>query len=146
MSENQVAKFSFDEFETKDKSNAGYEVTINNAFGEPSGLFITVLGVDSDAYVNLKEKHDRNRIKKMAKKGRGAVEELYDDAKGNDLELLVACTLSWRHASGDKMPFDIGPSSPAETKEFYAKYPLVAEQVRVGMTDRANFTPASANS
>jgi len=138
--------FSFEEFETKDKSNQGFEVAINNAFGEPSGLFITVLGVDSDAYVALKEKHDRARVKKMAKLGRGAIEQLYDDSKNNDIELLVACTLSWRHASKDNMPFAIGPSSPEETKAFYTKYPLVAEQVRVGMSDRANFTPASANS
>ena len=42
------------------------------------------------------------------------------------------------------MPFKIGAASPDETQEFFEKYPLVYDQVRVGIHDRMNFTKAPA--
>ncbi len=130
---------SFDMFDTTTKADAGVEIEIHRADGEPSGLFITVLGADSTTYQKLREKFDRARIKAMAKGGRAGLDNVLDHAKANDVALAAACTASWRHAAGE-MPF---PASDKDQLEaFYLKYPLILDQVRVAMSDRANFTKA----
>lgn len=137
MNTKEPNKVSLDMFDTKTKADAGVDVEINRADGEPSGLTITVLGTDSATYQKLREKQDRARVRIMAKGGRNSMETVFDSAKQNDIELVTACTLSWKHADGD-MPF--GADDKDSLAEFYAKYPLVLDQVRSAMNDRSLFT------
>lgn len=133
--------FSFDDLDTKTVADAGVEVEIMKADGDTTGMFIKVLGTDSSAYQKLREKFERARIRKLAKGGRNSTDALYDDAKANDLEMVAACTVAWRHESKE-MPFEV--SDKDKLVEFYGKYPLVLDQVRVAMNDRALFTRESA--
>ena len=133
----------FDGMETKSRANEGVEVPIMKADGDPSGVYITVLGQDSDVYTKLKDKHDRTRVKTIAKAGRAATDEVYAAAKENEMALTVACCAGWRHENGKPMPFDIGKDEDA-TVDFFKKYPLVYDQVRVAIHDRMTFTRASA--
>lgn len=136
----QKLVFSFEELDTKTVADLGYEVEITKADGEPTGMFIKVLGTDSNVYQKLREKFDRARIKMMAKSGRNAVDSLYDSAKNHDLEMVAACTVSWRH---EKMEMPFSADDKDQLVDFYNKYPLVYDQVRVAMNDRTNFIKES---
>jgi len=131
----------FAELETKTAANEGVEIEIMKPDGESSGLFIRVLGQDSDAFNKLKERHDRARIRALSKGGRAAVEGMFDVNKNNEMELVCACCLGWRHVNGKPMPFAIG-GDEEDTLEFFIKFPIAYDQVRVGIYDRMNFTKA----
>ena len=135
--------FNFDDLDTKTAAEAGVEVEILKADGDTSGLWITVLGIDSSQYQKLRDKFDRIRVRQMAKAGKNAVDAIYSAAKDNDFELIAECTVGWRHESKD-MPFDV--TDKDKLVEFYKKYPLVYDQVRVAVNDRALFTKGSAKS
>lgn len=130
------------ELETKARSDEGVEIEINKPDGEGSGLFIKILGQDSEEYNRIKEKQDRARMREMSKRGRGALEHLYDSNKSNEMDLAISCVLGWRHSSGNPMPFQIGRDHPEETSKFFTDYPIVYDQVRVAINDRMNFTRA----
>jgi|SRR3974390_307643 len=142
MAESNGAKalLDFSEFDTKTMADAGIEIEINNAAGDPTGLFFKVLGTDSSQYQKLKTTHERARVKKLAKGGKTVIDTVYDDARDNDVELVCACTIDWHSTKGD-MPFPA--SDKDKLAEFYLKYPLVLDQVRVAIVDRANFTKGS---
>lgn len=133
--------FNFDDLDTKTAAETGVEVEILKADGDSSGMWITVLGVDSSQFQKLRDKFDRIRVRQMAKAGRNAVDAIYNSAKDNDYELIAECTVGWRHESMD-MPFDV--SDKDALVGFYKKYPLVYDQVRVAVNDRALFTKGSA--
>ena len=133
----------FAALDTKAKSTEGIEIEIFKPDGEPSGLFIKVRGQDSDEFAKLKERQDRARVRLLSKGGRGAIDGLYDTSKQNEMELIIACCLSWRHENGKSMPFQIGVDEVA-TRNFFTRYPVVYDQVRVGINDRANFTTVPA--
>lgn len=139
----QTQSFDMDVFDTKTKANEGIEIEIMTPGGNSSGLFIRVLGADSDSYSKIKDRQDRARVRLLAKGGRQAIDSLYDNSKENDLELIVACTLGWHLASGQPLPFDIGQDTK-QAVMFYNRYPQVQNQVRMGINDPANFTKASA--
>lgn len=132
--------FEFDVLDTKTLAEAGYEVEVLGADSEPSGIFITVMGVDSSAYQKLRERFDRQRIRQLSKGGRNAIDSVYDNAKNQDFELVAECTISWRHETKD-MPFEA--TDKERLQDFYKKYPLVYDQVRLAMNDRQNFTKGS---
>jgi hypothetical protein len=134
----------FAELDTRAKASEGVEIEIFKPDGETSGIFIKVLGQDSDAYTKLKEKQDRARVRLISKGGRGAVDGIYDNSKTYEMELVVACCVSWRHTNGKAMPFRIGEEDENQTRKFFERYPVVYDQVRVGISDRANFTKVPA--
>ena len=135
----------FAELDTRAKASEGIEIEIFKPDGESSGIFIKVLGQDSDDYTKIKEKQDRARVRMISKGGRGAVDGIFDTGKSNEMEIVIACCLSWRHTNGKNMPFQIGVNEDASRK-FFEKYPVVYDQVRVGIADRANFTRVPAKS
>ena len=133
----------FAELDTRAKATEGVEIEIMKPDGETSGIFIKVLGQDSDAYTKIKEKQDRARVRMISKGGRSAVDGMFDTSKTNEMELVTACCLGWRHTNGKGMPFQIGADEDA-TRKFFERYPVVYDQVRVGIADRANFTKVPA--
>ena len=135
----------FAALDTKAKSSEGVEIEIMKPDGDSSGLFIKVLGQDSDAHVKIKERQDRARVRAISKGGRAAVDGMFDASKSNDMDLAVACCIGWRHVSGKALPFQIGTDEDA-TRKFFGDFPIVYDQVRVGIADRMNFTKASAKS
>ena len=134
----------FEGLETKTLANEGVEIEIMRADGESSGLWIRVLGADSEQAVRHREKQERQRIRALSKGGRAALDGLYDTGKAAEMELTIACCLGWRHVSGQPMPFQIGSDEEDKSKKFFKDFPLVYDQVRVGINDRAHFTKGSA--
>ena len=135
--------FDLDIFDTKTKANEGIELKIYKPDGEFSGLYIRVLGSDSDQYQKLKRKQEKQRVKVLSRGGRDAVENLYEVDDINAIDLVVAATLGWRHENGKPMPFDIGADRKS-AKAFYQQYPVAYNQVKYGISNPENFMKVSA--
>lgn len=126
-------------FDTKTASNAGVELQLSDIkTGKPAGVFITLLGSDSDEF--LKAKDDRSRF--MADRLASGVKEELTREERDELacDLLARCTTGWRNLDGeDGTPL---PFSKAEAKRVYLTYPAIREQVNVFIADRSNFVQA----
>lgn len=133
--------------------NAGAEIELlHPSTQEPLGIFITVLGKDSDVC----REHFRNTVNEnirraaMAKK-RGKDEELttYEKQQERGVELLVSCTLGWRTVEkidgtetekpvitlkGEDLQY-----TKANAKRLYEVMPWIKEQVDTAIMDLENF-------
>lgn len=136
-------------------SNEGFELRLLNPKTQAElNLCVTVLGKDSDVFRKLASDQNRKRLAKMTKGGAirlGAVsaEELDSDA----VELLAACTVSWREVEGypavDDPAGTVKPTWTIDGNEIvctratvistYVRFPWIREQVEAAVGDRANF-------
>lgn len=125
--------------------NEGAEIELVHPVTQaPLGIFITVLGKDSDAFRDhVRETIDDDiRRAAMAKK-RGKQEEIMTVAKSDErgLELLVLCTMSWR--DGQKQTITLNGEELTCTvpnvKKLYEARKWVKQQVDEGIADIENF-------
>lgn len=136
------------QLDTVGACNEGAEIElIHPVTQKPLGMFITILGKDSDVFRDhLRETIDDDiRRAAMAKK-RGKNEELMTVAKSDErgLELLVLCTLSWRTDDKQTIKFrgeELVCSVP-NVKKLYEGLPWVKKQVDEGIADLENFIKA----
>lgn len=115
------------ELYTTDLHEDGAEVEIIDGAGEKTGLFIKVMGVDSEVFRNHSKKQQRAYIDALRK------EEEFDD-EALLVEGLVSVTIGWR-GTNEKFTKEL-------CEELYIKAPYVRDQVEKFMADRANFIPA----
>lgn len=133
--------FDLSTLDTVSGANTGVEVELfNPATTDNLGIFVTVLGRDSKTFQKLQAKQNRNRMVKMEKAGgfkigRLSAEELETDA----IELLAACTKSWRGVKVDGVDLDCNAENAGM---LYARFPWIREQIDAAINDRANFTKA----
>jgi hypothetical protein len=90
-----VSTFDAAAIDTKDASNTAIEIEIKHPTeGYGTGMFISVLGKDSDAY--------RGRVRAMAnenlqRESRGMkLDQTLDKLEAKNLDALVAATTAWR--------------------------------------------------
>lgn len=126
-------------------SNAGFEVSIYNpATNEDLGLFITVLGKDSDEFQKVSRAQQKKRMEKISKGGFRNANVPIEAMESDGLQLLAAVTKSWRQ--GDKQTVTLDGQELACTKEnavaLYERFPWIKEQVDTAVGDRANFINA----
>ena len=126
-------------------SNAGFEVSIYNpATNEDLGLFITVLGKDSDEFQKVSRAQQKKRMEKMSKGGFRNANVPIEVMESDGLQLLAAVTKSWRQ--GDKQTVTLDGQELTCTKEnavaLYERFPWIKEQVDTAVGDRANFIKA----
>lgn len=126
-------------------SNAGFEVSIYNpATNEDLGLFITVLGRDSDEFQKVSRAQQKKRMEKMSKGGFRNANVPIESVEADGIQLLAAVTISWRH--GDKQTVTLDGKELACTKDnaatLYERFPWIKEQVDTAVGDRANFIKA----
>jgi len=128
--------------------NGGAEIELLHPVTQkPLGVFITVLGKDSDVFrEHLRETIDDDiRRAAMAKK-RGKQEEIMTVAKSDErgLELLVLCTQSWR--TGDEAVISFKGENltctVANVKKLYEGLPWIRKQVDEAIGDLENFLKA----
>jgi len=138
--------------DTVSACNKGGEIEITHPVtGKGIGLFISILGNDSDVVTEyLSEKQDKREREAAYAKKRGKEPELRTSEvrKQENLELLAVCTTGWRTVGAD------GVSEP--TAEFndkkheysipnaialYKKFPSIYEQVNAGISQLENFMP-----
>lgn len=136
-------------------ANQGFEIQLYHPGSkEDLGIFITVLGKDSDAHRKLFQAQQRRRVEKMTKGGgvriAGGLAPEVLEQEANDL--LAVCTKSWRTSEADKDDPKLEHVKPvlllngeelACTREnavrVYREYPWIKEQVDDAVNDRANF-------
>ena len=112
---------------TVEAHDKGAEMEIVNPnTGKPSGVFLTLAGMDSKAYADA-EKSERNaEIKRSRWEPRSAEED--DDAK---IARIVACTIGWR---GTDEPF-----SREAVENLYRNSPPVMRQAFIFIHGPENF-------
>jgi hypothetical protein len=132
-------------------ANEGFEVQLYHpATMENLGIFVRVLGRDSDEYRRLQSEQLRRRIQKSVKTGTMRSVSSPKEIEQDGIELLAACTKGWRQAEDREGDGVVGKTtitvagaewecSRANAARLYTEYPWIAEQVDVAVVDRANF-------
>ena len=125
--------------DTNKASEEGVWCEIENpATGEPTGIRIKVLGMDSQAYL----KHTRKTQDKNLKKGFRGVKNLKTETLDNNkIELICVCTTEWEEVeyNGEVLTCDM------ENKRWlYKTYRWIFDQVDEFIGDRGNFLGESA--
>lgn len=136
--------FDLPVFDTKPGAEKGFELQLTNTKnGLPTEQFITVLGVDSEAYQEALRAQQRRYGERMQKAKRMALPSP-EEQDANSLALLVSATIAWRgfrSKAGTDIPF-----SAAAATQLYNSFPEIREQVDRGISDRANFLPGDSKS
>ncbi len=112
---------------TTDIHANGAECEILDGDGNKTGLFITVMGVDSPVFRAQAKLQQRAYIEALRN-------EKDFDGEEMDIDALVASTIGWR---GTDEKF-----TPKLCKQLYSKAPYVKDQVDRFMAARENFTKA----
>lgn len=139
----------FGKLDAVGKANAGFKLVLNHpGTGDPTDVYITVLGRDSTEYRRLAAEQQRRRLNKLAKTGRLRLDQ-DDDLDKDAVALLAACTKGWgttaealpEGARADVLTYhgeDL-PCTRENAARVYTEQPWLREQVEAAVTDRANF-------
>ena len=125
-------------FVTQADANRGFEFQVYDDTGEKVDWFISVVGVDSDAYREKQNEQKRRNIANINRTRSLAIG--LGNAESDAIELLAASTTGWRGTEA------IAPYSHAEALRIYTDFPQVREQVDRAVGERANFLPKAATS
>lgn len=139
--ENKQAVTSLELFDTVSACNKGFEVELLLPSGAGSGIYITVLGRDSDEFKKYDhEQRDLMNRKLMQSRKRGQDIKL-DSAEMSEekaIDLLTRLTTGWRN-----MPDLDGEGLLDFNKEnvamVYTKFPSIRTQVDEASGDMQNF-------
>lgn len=125
-------------FDTLTRSNEGAPCTLKDLkTGKPTEVVITLLGMDSERFQEIKTERSRDMAERAA---RGNFEPLDEDQKlALHIDTLARCTVGWSGmaSKGEEIPFSV-----EKARWLYRAYPAIREQVNVFIGDRANFLPA----
>lgn len=120
--------------DTSKASETGVWMEIENpSTGEPLGIKLKVLGMDSKAYQDQQRKtQDRNM-----KKGFRGLKQLKSETIENDkTELICACTVDWDNVVYDGETLDC---TRENCRWLYKSYRWIFDQVDEFIGDRGNF-------
>ena len=135
--------FDLPDFDARKGANQGYELQLlDPKTNAPTERYITVHGVDSDAYQAAALDQRRRWLKtKVNKRAAGLTpEELENEA----LWMLAAATSGWRgirNSKGEEVPF-----SREAAVQLYRQFAAIREQVDEAIGDRQLFLPGSSTS
>lgn len=104
--------------------------TLRHADGRP--FTITFRGKDSAAFKNLARRQSDMRIQANMRTRTPVLTAVIEK---DDIELIVAATMSWDVVLGGRVP----PSDPREYRIAYTKYPWLKEMADEHVGVRANF-------
>lgn len=125
--------------DTRKLAEQGFDLTIVDPNGDKTEIVITVRGADSVTYrekfTELRRRAN-NQINKTHKIVRSVGEQDADN-----LELLVAATVTWRGIEMDGSPLVY---SEQNARQLYTDFPAIGEQVDRAINDRSNFLPKAA--
>lgn len=93
--EQALQTVDLDQFDVLERSNEGIEFELlSPQDGAPTGIFLRVLGQDSDAYQEVMWRQQTAKFAQMAAGG-GKLEMDAKENAQNALELICACVTSW---------------------------------------------------
>lgn len=123
-------------------SDEGVEIQIFAPNGDPTDLFVTVVGQDSMAYEQLAARHRREAQANVNRMLRNQNTD-QDIGERQEIETCVACTTAWRNFLRGADPIQY---SKKAAEEVFGKRgnKWMREQVLRAITDRTLFFRASA--
>lgn len=140
-----MAKSTFDlgSLDTIEACNKPAEIEIKHPVtGALTGVFISVLGKDSDAYRSIVRAMADEQLKRQAMNK--SADASLDKLESKNIEALVAVTTGWRTGddptvtlNGEKLDFNA-----ANVRKVYAALLPVREQVTEAINSLENFMPA----
>ena len=129
--------------DTRKGADVGFHLALRHPISnEPLGLWIHLLGADSEAYQEQLREFRRRRADALKRNLRANLSAAEIEAEG--LELLAAVTRGWSDnmtLEGEKLAF-----SPDAARKLYERFPWIREQADQGVHERANFLPGRAPS
>lgn len=136
-----VAIKDLSELDTVAGADAGHEFELRHpATNEPLGIFMTVVGSDSERY-HEHLRQIRKQAAAQATRSRHHRQETDEDDVG--IGLLAASTIGWKHmppVNGKAVEFSLD-----NAKMVYKRFPWIREQASVVIQERANFLPRSGS-
>ncbi len=138
---------SLDNLDIATPSNEGVEIELlHPTTREPLGMFITVLGKYSQAFIDHQRKATNEYLRKaqqLKKRGKEDDPQTAEKFEKSNIELLVACTASWRTGTIPTLNFEgeDRPCTKANAELLYAspKWAWLRAQVDEEIGDIANF-------
>jgi hypothetical protein len=122
-------KKSMKAFDTVGPANDGYEFELLNAERDESGIFFTVVGLDSDLVRKFILDQERRRADAERRKKKL-------DTQDENARFLATCTLGWR---GNLEEYDFPEFSFENAVQLYKDFPAIERQVSKEVTDEGNF-------
>lgn len=134
--EQPTVTFDLSSIDTVKDANAGAEIQLYHPTqGTDLGIFIRVVGKDSDLFKKVQREQNQKRVAKLQRTSfRGQIDQ---DAEA--VQLLAGCTQGW---SGMILSSKEVPFSQENAIAIYTKYPWIREQVDIAIGDRSLFTKA----
>jgi hypothetical protein len=120
-------------------ANAGYELELRHpATKAPLGIFITVLGSDSDTFKELMHDRVNDAIRKgaLVRQGKDPEIKSSEQLDQEELELLAACTIGFRNI---KLDGKILEFSKKNAYDLYRRMPWIKDQVNKAIANVENF-------
>jgi hypothetical protein len=104
---------------------------------EPEPVTITLLGEDSEVVTKVNNEAANRFLRGM---GNAQQQVTAESSKANEIKKFAAATVDWSNieVDGKTIPF-----SSASAASLYRRFPWIADQIRVFISDRANFLKAS---
>lgn len=125
--------------------NQGAEIELRHPTSNaPLGIFVTVLGKDSDVFKSYVRQATNARLRKAAAEKRRARETEVLTVEENEqqgVELLATCTVSWRTANEPSILFnaELLACTHANAVRLYGQLPWIREQIDTAIGDLENF-------
>lgn len=132
------------ELDVKTGSEAGFKLELRHpTTRQPIGVWILILGSDSDAYQEQTRAVQRRWAESMKQNQRAELTEEEKEQQGRDL--LVSITRSW--SENMKLDGELLPFSAENARRLYAdkRLPWIPEQVYREVHNRANFLRANGS-
>jgi hypothetical protein len=109
----------------------------------PLGITFFIRGTDSKTFRDITRKQ-QNRRMEAAKKARGSLNLTAEEMDAESIEVLVACTASWKTGHEDTIEISDGEfleCTPDNSRRIYADpgFAWLREQVDREIGDRSNF-------
>lgn len=120
-------------------SNEGREVEITHPItGDPLGMFVRVLGRESDTFREIIQDRIDKQIEQQAKAKRRSKPKTVAQGEEEAVELLAACTTGWRGVvlEGKELEFTV-----ANVKMVYKHWAWFRAQVDDAIGDLSGFLP-----
>jgi hypothetical protein len=124
-------------------ANKGFDVKIYHPGTLADlGIVITVFGKDSEEHQKVTRRQNKKRLDRLTKGGfRGMANLPPEETERDGIELLAACTKSWR--TGEEPTILLRGENltctPQNAAMVYEDFPWLKDQVDTAIGDRANF-------
>lgn len=135
--------FDLATLDTKAACSKGYEVELKHpTTSVPLGMFITIVGKDSQEFRDYTREKTNIRLKRDAmaqKRGKDPEIRTVESIEAENIELLVICTKGWRGIMKDGVEL---PFSVQNAIALYKDYPWAYDQINDAVGDVSLFLTA----